>query len=232
MSSSSHPSRTIQALIDRGLFDRLPLTFSTYCFDQIKDWNLLFRAEQDYFERLFGLLGRSEQKLVDEMFDPLRGVERKMGVNEKVWTKRQFTLEQVDFLNRSEHYPEWRRVIADIFSRLNPLLDEEVVRAGRSRLVIVISPADLPVGPDRMWMRLKGQGKMIPLDLGTSDEEEFLAKLLTGDRRGARQKTLPELYAASRTKSPHDAWIVEAGHTMTSLTTSAPAGLVKLSYDA
>jgi len=119
MSPSSHPSSTIQALIDQGLFDRLPLTFSTYCFDQIKEWELLFKAEQGYFERLFGLLGRSEQKLVEEMFAPLQVVERRMGVNEKVWSKRQFTLDQVDFLNRSEHYPEWRRVIADIFSRLN-----------------------------------------------------------------------------------------------------------------
>ncbi|HEU0007434.1 MAG TPA: hypothetical protein VFS12_15730, partial [Terriglobia bacterium] len=225
-------SPVIRKLLDQGLIDRLPLTFSTYCFDQIKDWDLLFKAEQDYFERLFGLLGRSEQNLVDEMFEPLRGVERKMGVNEKVWTKRQFTLDQVDFLNRSEHYPEWRRVITDIFSRLNPLLDEEVVRAGRPRLVIVTCPAELPVGPDRMWMRLKGQGKMIRLDLGTGDDEEFLARLLTGDRRSARQKTLPELYAATKAKSPHDVWMVEAGSGLSSMTVTAPAGLVKLSYDA
>ena len=158
-------SPVIRKLLDQGLFDRLPLTFSTYCFDQIKEWELLFTAEQDYFERLFGLLGRSEQKLVEEMFEPLRVVERKMGVSEKIWTKGQFTLDQVDFLNRSEHYPEWRRVIAGIFSRLNPLLDEEVVRAGRPRLVIVTCPAELPVGPDRMWMRFKEQGKMVRLDL-------------------------------------------------------------------
>ena len=60
-------SPVIRKLLDQGLFDRLPLTFSTYCFDQIKEWELLFAAEQNYFERLFGLLGRSEQKLVEEM---------------------------------------------------------------------------------------------------------------------------------------------------------------------
>lgn len=225
-------SPLIKKLIDKGLFDRLPLTFSTYCFDQIKEWELLFSAEQDYFERLFGLLGRSEQKLVEDMFEPLRVVERKMGVNEKIWTKRQFTLDQVDFLNRSEHYPEWRRVIADIFSRLNPLLDEEVVRAGRPRLVIVTCPAELPVGPDRMWMRFKKQGKMVRLDLRAGDDEDFLAKLLTGDKPGARQQTLPELYAARKAKSPHDAWMVEAGSALSTLTVTSPAGLVKLSYEA
>src|SRR5688572_588574 len=137
MLPSPHPSSTIQALIEKGVFDRLPLTFSTYCFDQIKEWELLFQAERAYFERLFGLLGRSEQELVEELFAPLRAVEQKMGVTEKVFPKRVFTLDQVDFLNRSQHYPEWRRVVTDIFSRLNPLLDEEIVRAGRPRLVIV-----------------------------------------------------------------------------------------------
>ena len=225
-------SPVIRKLIDKGLFDRLPLTFSTYCFDQIKEWELLFTAEQDYFERLFGLLGRSEQKLVEEMFEPLRVVERKMGVSEKIWTKRQFTLDQVDFLNRSEHYPEWRRIIADIFSRLNPLLDEEVVRAGRPRLVIVTCPGELPVGPDRMWMRFKKHGKMVRLDLRAGDDEDFLARLLTGDKRSAQQKTLPELYAARKAKSPHDAWIVEAGSALSTLTMTSPSGLVKLSYEA
>src|SRR5262245_17953053 len=204
-------SPVIGKLIDKGLFDRLPLTFSTYCFDQIKEWELLFAAEQQYFERLFGLLGRSEQKLVEEMFEPLRVVERKMGVNEKIWTKRQFTLDQVDFLNRSAHYPEWRRVIAQIFSRLDPLLDEEVVRVGHPRLVIVTCPAELPVGPDRMWLRFKERGRMVRLDLEAGEDEDFLAKLLTGAGRGARQKTLPELYAARNAKSAHDAWMVEAG---------------------
>ena len=232
MLASPHPSSAIQALIEKGVFDRLPLTFSTYCFDQIKEWELLFEAERAYFERLFGLLGRSQQSLVDELFAPLRAVEQKMGVTEKVFPKRVFTLDQVDFLNRSQHYPEWRRVVADIFSRLNPLLDEEIVRAGRPRLVIVTCPAELPVGPDRMWMRFKKQGKMIRLDPGTGDPEDFLATLLTGAKRTAQQKTLPELYAAQKATSPHDAWIVDAGDTVSALAVTSPTGLVKLSYEA
>ena len=177
-------------------------------------------------------LGRSQQSLVDELFAPLRAVEQKMGVTEKVFPKRVFTLDQVDFLNRSQHYPEWRQVVADIFSRLNPLLDEEIVRAGRPRLVIVTCPAELPVGPDRMWMRFKKQGKMIRLDPGTGDPEDFLAQLLTGAKRSAQQKTLPELYAAQKATSPHDAWIVDAGDAVSALAVTSPTGLVKLSYEA
>jgi hypothetical protein len=225
-----HPSPLIQALIEKGLFDQLPVTFSTYCFDQIKEWNLLFQAERDYFERLFGLIGRSDPKLVEELYVPLREVEKKMGVNEKVWPKRQFTLDQVDFLNRSAYYPEWRRTIAQIFSRLDPILDEEVAKVGRARLVIVISPAELPVVSDRMWTRFRKHGRLVPLAFSAGDDvRDYLPQVLTGAKRNDRQKTLLELYAASKAKSPHDAWVIEAESGLSEMAIDS-RGLVKLSY--
>ncbi|MGH9661121.1 MAG: hypothetical protein ACRD96_21415, partial [Bryobacteraceae bacterium] len=118
-------SPAIQALIDKGLFDRLPATFSTYFFDQIQEWNTLFPAEQDYYERLFTLLDRSGAGEVDHLFAGLRVVEKRMGVSEATWPRRKFTLDQVDFLNRSAHYPDWRREIAGIFGRIDPLLESE-----------------------------------------------------------------------------------------------------------
>ena len=73
---------------------------------------------------------------------------------------------------------------------------------------------------------------MIRLDPGTGDPEDFLATLLTGAKRTAQQKTLPELYAAQKATSPHDAWIVDAGHTVSALAVTSPTGLVRLSYEA
>ncbi len=70
------------------------------------------------------------------------------------------------------------------------------------------------------------------LDLRAGDDEDFLPRLLTGDNHSARQKTLPELYADRKANSPHDAWMVEAGRALSTLTTTSPTGLVKLSYEA
>jgi len=44
-------SPLLQALIDKGIFDRLPVSFSTFFFEQVKEWELLFPAEKNYFER-------------------------------------------------------------------------------------------------------------------------------------------------------------------------------------
>jgi hypothetical protein len=231
MSSKPHPSPIVQGFIETGLFDQLPVTFSTYCFDQLKDWALLFAAEKDYFERLFGLIGRSDPAQIQKLFAPLLEVEAKMGVNEKVWSKRQFTLDQVDFLNRSPQYPEWRKAIAQIFSSLDPVLNEEIARVGRARLVVVTSPAELPVGPDRMWTRFRQHGKLVPLALSSEDEiQDYLPQVLTGAKSQARGKTLAELYVDRKARSAHDAWIIEAG-TRFSRTTPEQNGLVRLSYD-
>lgn len=166
MSTSPKVSPYLQGLIDKGLFDRLPLTFSTFFYNEIKDWDLLFPAEQSYHERLFGLLDRSDPKLVEELFAPLRAIEVRMGVSRKNWPARRFTLDQVDFLNRSPYYEQWRKAISGIFSRLDPLLDEEIARSGRARLVIVTTPEEIAADPSRMWLRLAAHGKRVPLDDG------------------------------------------------------------------
>lgn len=230
MTGTRKLSPTLQALIDKGLFDRLPPTFSTFFFEQIQDWDLLFPAERSYLERLFGLLDRSDPVALDELFAPLRRVEQTMGVNEKSWPRRHFTLDQVDFLNRSPRYPEWRKTVAAIFGKLDPLLDEEVARAAHARLVVVTAPAELPVGPDRMWLRIQHHGRRIaiepPEDLG-----DYLPLLLTGASRNAAAPSITELFSQSkRYQEPYGAWAIQAGGPMGELTNSAQ-NLVTLNYE-
>ena len=224
--STPRVSPVLQSLIDKGLFDRLPVTFSTFFFDQIKDWDLLFPAEQGHYERLFTLIDRTEPSETERLFAPLLEAERKMGVNEKVWPKRTFTLEQVDLLNRSPHYPEWRKAVAMIFIRIDPVLDAELSKGGHARLVVVISPADLPVGPDRMWTRIAKFGKRIPLE--TPAEKDYLPLLLTGQPESARAASLLDLCAAARPDEPYASWSIESGERLASL--SSDARVVRFSY--
>src|SRR2546423_6688471 len=131
-------SSTIQRLIESGLFERLPATFCTYFYDQIQEWDLLFPAEQNYYERLFTLLAASDNKAVEAVFAPLREAERLMGITDANWPRHKFTLQQVGLINRSKHYTEWRQSVAFAFSKIDPILDVEVSRKGRTRLVVVI----------------------------------------------------------------------------------------------
>jgi len=213
-------SPKIQQLIDGGLFKRLPPTFATYSFDRIKDWPKLFPAERDYFERLFGLIARSEDSAVERLFVPLFEIEERMGVDRDSWSRKEFTLEHVDFLQRNRHLAEWRDVIAKIFSEIDPLLDQEVARQGRPRLVIVVSPSDLPMGPDRMWQRLKDKGKLVPLTLAEDEPlPEYLSKILSGAPRAERAQTLFDLQG-KKAEHPFDAWVIEAADPLSRLANS------------
>jgi hypothetical protein len=209
-------SAVIQGLLDKGLLDRLPLTFSAFFFEQFQQWHLLFPAEQDYQERLFILLDRSEPAVVDSLFAPVRQVELKMGVSARTWPRHRFSSEQVDFLNRNPYYGEWRRSIADVFARLDRILDTEKVRRGQPALVVVIAPTELSVPADRMWLRLQTHGQRIPLEL--PEGEDYLSLMLT-DGAGT---SLLDLYS----KQPYNAWSISAGQ----LPVQETSG-VTLSYD-
>lgn len=215
-------SPAIQTFIDKGLFDRLPVSFSAFCFDQMKDWKLLFPNERRYFERLFALLDRAGPEEVDRLFAGMRAAEQQMGVNEKTWPKREFSLQQVDFLNRNPHYPEWRAAVSEVFARIDPLLDSEVARKGRPRLVIVTSPAEIPADPERMWLRIADKGKRLPID-PPDKPDDFLPLLLTGLPRAAEAPLIGEGSA------PYDSWMVEAGSTLSALGPKKSA-VVKCAY--
>jgi hypothetical protein len=199
-------SPVLQKLIDTGLFDRIPATFSTFFFEQIKDWNTLFPAERAYFERLFTLLDKLPDEEFEELFSPLRTLEAKMGVNEKNWPRRSFKLDQVDFLNRNARYAEWRAEIAKIFSRIDPVLDEDTSRRGRPRLAIVLSPGELPVGPDRLWTRLTGRRVALETPL---EAAAHIAPLLS----------MGEV-------APYDRWLIQASSAI-----EAAGPIVKLDYE-
>jgi hypothetical protein len=210
-------STALQEMLDKGVLDPLPTSFSAFFFDQVKAWNLLFPAEKNYFERLVALLGRSDPTQLDLVFAPLRNVERRMGVNESIWPERQFTLKQIDFLNRSPFYQEWRRAVQIVFAHIDPILEEEIASRGKARLVIVTAPSEIPAAVDRMWLRIRQRGLRVPLDVD-SDEKYYLQKLLTG----GSGNSLTGRYA----KDPYGAWAISAGHV-----SNAGPGTVKLGYE-
>jgi hypothetical protein len=216
-------SPAVDALISRGVLDRLPVTFSGYWFEQIREWGLLFPAEKDFYERLLTLLDHTGPQDLDRAFAPVREIEKRMGINERTWPRRQFTLDQVDFLNRSPYNSQWRQAIADIFSRIQAALDQEIAGKSERRLAIIVAPSELPVGPDRMWTRLRSHGHAIPIQT-PENPDDYLPLLLTGERHGAGK---PPLIEGSHI--PYSAWIVEAGGAFSSFGRD-DANVVRYSY--
>ena len=208
-------SAIIREAIDAGLFGKLPVTFSAYLMDQLKSWDLLFPAERRYYERLVRLLHQSEAAAVQELFHPMREVESRMKLPPALWSTREFTLDHVDFLNRSPVYPEWRRAVSDIFAKIDPVLEAEVARSGKARLAVVLAPAEVPLPTERMWTRIARHGRRIPVQ-PPDDLTEY----------SRRASALLSAYAARYPE--YEAWAVETGNEFT----NNGRGPVILSYSA
>jgi hypothetical protein len=188
-------------------FDHVPVTFAAYFVEQIRAWDTLFPAEQDYFARLSAFI----EKAPPELFTPLAQLEPRMGVTPRTWPRGGFSLEHVDFLNRNALYPEWRRQVSAVFDYISPALDAAI--ESKTRLVVVLSPAELPVGPERMWTRLKGRR------IALTAPDDILQ--LTG--RGT--KSLPNLCATTR--GQHSSWTIETGESLHSIN----SGGTSVSYE-
>jgi hypothetical protein len=220
-------SKTIQDLIDSGLFERLPPTFCTYFYDQIQEWRVLFPAERTYYERLFTLLAYSDLNSVQQLFAQLREAERLMGVTDQNWPRHKFTLQQVSLIHRSPHYTRWREAVAFAFSRIDHILDADTARKGRPRLAIVISPRDLAATAAGMWTRIANRGKRVRVEL-PSNQADYLPLLLTGASRDNGSPSFADMYAASEGAAAYGAWIIEAGESISAL--SRHPAVTRLSY--
>jgi hypothetical protein len=188
-------------------FDHVPVTFAAYFVEQIRAWETLFPAERDYFARLSAYI----EKAPSELFTPLAQLEPRMGVNSRTWPRGGFSLEHVDFLNRNALYPEWRRQVSAVFGHISPALDAAI--ESKTRLIVVLSPAELPVGPDRMWTRLKGRR----IALTTPDDLSHLT--------GKGSDSLPNLCAAALGR--HSSWTIETGASLHSVN----SGGTSVSYE-
>jgi hypothetical protein len=227
MQAASIPNDSIRRLVEQGLFERLPPSFTAFFYQQILEWQTLFPAERSYIERVFALLHHAEPEQVRQLFTSLREIEQRMGVNPRTWNPREFTLSHVDFLNRSPYYAQWRQEISRIFAVIDPILDAETARSGRRRLVIVLSPSDLSVGPDRLWGRLNEHGRRIAIEPAEADD--YLACLLTGKPQSEAARSLVQEYAASPHATDYDVWLIETGRKL------RPFGgdrVISLSYEA
>jgi len=197
-------------------FDHVPVTFAAYFVEQIRAWDTLFPAEQDYFARLSAFLDNARP----ELFTPLAQLEPRMGVNSRTWPRGGFSLEHVDFLNRNALYPEWRRQVSAIFEYIAPALDAAI--ESQTRLVIVLSPPELPVGPDRMWTRLKGRRiALTPPD----DLSQYLSLFLTGEAQSNPANSLSNVCSSARGR--HSSWTIETGESLHSLN----SGGTSVSYE-
>jgi hypothetical protein len=127
-------------------------------------------------------------------------------------------------LRRRGLLPRWRHEIDEVFQALQPAIDQALYPADAPRRVVVLLYGQgIAIQRDKLWARLRGIGRRVPLRLESATASEpFLRALFASGSPG-------RLFS-SFGLDPAEAWIVEAGETLHALCEQPTARVTGLSH--
>ena len=110
--------------VAKELVARLPRTFGPALNDQLKQWALLFPAEQRRLKAQLDWLSRLPPAEFEQLFASLVEIESKMDLPRWTSNSAGLTVEETGILARSPYYPQWRTAAEKVFSRIDDGVEE------------------------------------------------------------------------------------------------------------
>ena len=197
------------------LIRRLPATFGPALNDQLRQWELLFPAEQRQLRAQLDWLSRLQRDQFDQLFARLIDIERHMALPRWDPNTAGMSVRDTGILARSPLYPQWRSEVEKVFSRIDDAAIQPAGLESLPRLVVCILPPRIPLGGQSPWPDLEKDGLWLSMD------RPFGEILPTFIPAIAERACPPALEAAERT------WVFESDHRL-----SGAAGASVLSWDS
>src|SRR5450759_1022883 len=112
--------------ISKELIAKLPKTFGPTLNDQLKQWNLLFPAEQRSLKAQLDWLALLPPDEFKALLKPIFDVEAKMELPRWDSSTAGLSVQDAGTLARSPYYPHWRSAVENAFAKI----DEGVGESG------------------------------------------------------------------------------------------------------
>ena len=146
------------------LLRRLPPTFGPSVNDQLRQWDVLFPAEQRRLRAQLEWLERLPRDQFDQLFAGMLDVESRMDLPRWGPDSAGLSVRDTGILARSPLYPKWRSEVEEVFGRI----ETEAGPAGElqaiPRLLVCILPPGVPPKDQTAWPDLDKTASRIPLD--------------------------------------------------------------------
>jgi len=149
--------------VPKELLAKLPRTFVPALNEQLRNWDLLFPAEQRSLSAQLDWLGRLPDARLRELFEPLKQIEGRMELPAWGLDAERLSIRDTGILVRSPYYPRWRREVARVFDLIDTGIAAERKRVNVNRLVVCVLPAGLPLSGTPLSPRLEKQGRWVTL---------------------------------------------------------------------
>jgi hypothetical protein len=242
MKNSEQYREDLRSVLDKGVLQRLPITFLPFVNQQIREWEYLFPNERQSVEKLLHYVADLSTEESSALFQNIIQLEEKMGVRYWRFSTTEQTIENSSELARSPYYQEWRRAVQAVFDAVDrhALLPNSAAEKVQHRLVILDIPRTLVVNPSTVWRRWQGIGKPLDLESSTSANDrgfwDFLLAPSPGEP-GASASGLLNAPVRRQESSSADTWFLDAGEGLIdsswspAASASTSVGFISLSYE-
>jgi hypothetical protein len=206
----------------RELLGRLPVTLRAFIGIEAEKWPTFFAPEKAYLTALLESLAGPQAASVLAGVTRLEAESGCRDLRESDPHRLQDATQLL--LRRRGLLPRWRREIDEVFEALQPRIESQLYPEGAPRRVVVIVYGQgIAIQRDKLWARLRGIGRRVPLRLeGGAASEPFLRALFATSAGG--------IPFSAFGLDPGDAWIVEAGEALHALCGERTTGVTGLSY--
>jgi hypothetical protein len=193
---------------------RLPVTFGAAVHDQLRQWDVLFPAEQRQLRAQLDWLSGLPQPEFDRLFAPLHDLESHMalGLHD---SSSGLGVRDVGILARSPLYSQWRVEVERVFRRIDGGVASSLPLRDSPRLLLAVLPPAASLQEEPVWPGLAKLGAWFSLDRPFG---EILPALVSAV---AARASTPVLEEIERT------WVFECAARF-----SALANATVLSWDA
>ena len=200
----------LRRALERGVLQRLPLTFLPFVNQQLRQWQVLFPNERQSVERLLVYVDRLTPDDSAKLFHEVAQIEDKMGVKRWHLSTNEQTIENSSQLARSPYFQQWRLAVQAVFDAADKQATGEAEGATSThRLILIDIPAALPLRRETAWRRWQGMGRVLDFDAASQDAlRQSMEQLLDGrEKRAGLFEALPE----RSEDSSASVWVIDAG---------------------
>ena len=207
----------------RTTIKRLPVTLRPSLNGQLAEWDTLFPFERERVQEFMRGVASLDPSALNALFDPLRKIEDRMGVDRWDFSESANTMENASLLARSAYYAEWRDQVRRIYSAVEAAARTAIEPPiPLPRLIVAVLPASLPYDRNTIWNKWGDRGVELSID---GDASRIPALLLGGS------SSIPATLAKQGSGDNSDLWLIDAGSVLAGMpATTAPAA--SLSYSA
>ena len=197
--------------VSRELLAKLPRTFVPALNEQMRNWDLLFPAEQRSISAQLDWLRRLPDSRFRELFEPIEQIEARMELPGWDLSTDRVSITDTGILVRSPYYPQWRAAVVKVFDQINAGIESEHKTVTANRLVLCVFPAGLTLPSAPVWPHLEKLGRWVPLETRFAAILEPLVDAVAARPPGAGSEALEQT------------WTLEYDSRVTNMEANTPA---------